>query len=126
MDAMEMINNVHQSLTVRRVFGEPVSQDGAVVIPAARISGGGGGGGQNGSGPGGSAELDRGEGAGGGFGFGAVPAGALVIRDGDAHWRPAINVNRIVLGAQIVAVAALLTLSVYFRMRERAASRTGR
>lgn len=37
-----------------------------------------------------------------------------------------MDVNRIVFGAQFVAVAALLTLNVYFGMREPAASRTGR
>lgn len=121
MDVIEMINNVHQSLTVRRVFGEPVSQDGAVVIPAARISGGGGGGGQ-----GGPVERVGGEGAGGGFGFGAAPAGALVIRDGDARWRPAVDVNRIVLGGQLVAVAALLALCAFLKTRARAASRPAR
>jgi hypothetical protein len=37
-------------------------------------------------------------------------AGVFVIRDGTASWRPAIDVNRIVLGGQLVAITALLVL----------------
>ncbi|TDD42502.1 sporulation protein, partial [Nonomuraea terrae] len=44
------------------------------------------------------------------YGFGATPAGVFVLKDGDAIWRPAIDVNRIVLGGQFVAVVLLLTL----------------
>lgn len=90
-----------EAMTARRVFGEPYEQEGAVVIPAARVSGGGGGGG----GPTG----------GGGFGLSASPAGAFVIRNGEVRWRPAIDVNRIVLGCQIVAIVLLLTIRARVR-----------
>jgi len=39
-----------------------------------------------------------------------APSGVYVIRDGDARWRPAVDVNRIVLGGQLVAITALITL----------------
>jgi hypothetical protein len=34
----------------------------------------------------------------------------FVVREGEVAYRPAVDVNRIVLGGQIVAVVALLTL----------------
>jgi len=40
-----------------------------------------------------------------------------VIRDGRVNWEPAIDVNRIVFGGQIVAVVALLVLRSIFRKR---------
>jgi hypothetical protein len=50
----------------------------------------------------------------------ARPVGAFVIRDGDLHWRPAVDVNRIVLGGQVVAVVALLTVRTILRARVKA------
>jgi hypothetical protein len=40
----------------------------------------------------------------------AKPAGAFVIRGDDVAWRPAIDVNRIVLGAQVIALVAMLVV----------------
>jgi hypothetical protein len=37
----------------------------------------------------------------------ARPAGAWIIAGDDATWKPAVDVNRIVLGGQIVALAAI-------------------
>jgi uncharacterized spore protein YtfJ len=111
MGVMEMLNKAQDSVTVRRAFGEPTTQDGVTVIPVARIGGGGGGGV-------GKQEGDRpGEGSGGGFGIGAVPVGAFVIKDGEVRWQPVIDVNRIILGGQVVAVVALLTVRALIRMR---------
>ncbi len=113
MDIQDTIAQARDSLTVRRVFGEPYERDGITVIPAARIQGGAGGGG--GEGPDG-----QGKGSGGGFGLTARPVGAFVIREGAVSWQPAVDVNRIVFGAQIVAVVALLTLRTIVRARVRA------
>ena len=66
------------AITVRRVFGEPVTQDGATVIPAASAWGGGGGHDQQGQ-----------EGEGGGFGLHAHPVGAYIMKDGVVRWMPA-------------------------------------
>jgi uncharacterized spore protein YtfJ len=98
MDPQAIITGAQDALTVRRVFGDPIQTDSITIIPVASIAGGGGGG--------------RGEGAerGAGFGIKARPAGVYVIRDGDARWRPAVDVNRIVLGGQLVAITALITL----------------
>jgi len=32
------------------------------------------------------------------------------VRDGDVSWRPAVDVNRVILGGQLVAITALLVL----------------
>jgi len=34
----------------------------------------------------------------------------FVVRNGDVRWRPAIDVNRVVLGGQLVAITALIVL----------------
>ena len=87
-----------------RVFGTPIEQNGTIVLPVAKISGGGGGGG--GTGP--VMEGKEPSGGGGGFGVNAVPAGAFIIKGGDVTWRPALDINRIILGGQVVAIVALL------------------
>jgi hypothetical protein len=61
------------------------------------VGGGGGGGG-------------RGQDGGVGYGMGVRAAGVYVIRNGRAAWRPAVNVNLIVAGGQLVAIAALFAL----------------
>ncbi|MCK2219347.1 sporulation protein [Actinomadura sp. ATCC 31491] len=108
---IDVSGTVKDVATVRRVFGEPTVQDGVTVIPVARIGGGGGAGS-------GKQEGERpGEGAGGGFGLGASPAGVYVIKDGDVRWRPAVDINKIIAGGQVVAVVALLTVRAVARMR---------
>jgi uncharacterized spore protein YtfJ len=110
MDVQDVIAQARDTLTVKRVFGEPYERDGVTIIPAARVQGGAGGG---------SGEDPQGQGKGSGSGFGmtARPVGAFVIRDGELSWRPAVDVNRIVLGGQLVVVAALLTVRAIIRAR---------
>ena len=98
MDPQQVLNTAQEALTVRRVFGDPIDIGGTTIVPVARVSGGGGGGG-------------RGTEEGGvGYGVNARPVGVYVIRDGDARWRPAIDVNRVILGGQLVAATALAVL----------------
>ena len=113
MDVQDVIAQARDTLTVKRVFGEPCEKDGVIVIPAARVQGGAGGG---------SGEDPNGQGRGSGSGFGvtARPVGAFIIRDGDLNWRPAVDVNRIILGGQVVVVVALLTVRAIIRARARA------
>jgi uncharacterized spore protein YtfJ len=110
MDVQDVIAQAQDTLTVTRVFGEPYEKDGVTVIPAARVQGGAGGG---------SGEDPQGQGKGSGSGFGMIarPVGAFSIRDGELSWRPAVDVNRLVLGGQLVAVAALLTVRAIIRAR---------
>jgi uncharacterized spore protein YtfJ len=97
----ELIEEARQAVAGKRAYGEPYEKDDVAVIPAATVRGGAGGGGGE--------ESER-KGGGGGFGLTAKPVGAWVIKDGQVTWKPAVDVNRIVLGGQIVALAAILTL----------------
>jgi uncharacterized spore protein YtfJ len=48
MEVQDVIAQVRDALTVKRVFGEPYEKDGVTIIPAARVQGtAGGGGGQD-------------------------------------------------------------------------------
>ncbi len=107
---MELVERSKDAVTVRRVFGEPIEQGDVMVIPVARIIQGGGGGMGRREASSGPDAGPEGEGSGGGFGYGAIPAGVYVVKDGDVRWQPAIDVNRIVIGGQIVAVVLLLTI----------------
>jgi uncharacterized spore protein YtfJ len=113
MDVQEVLGQARDVLTVRRVFGEPYEKDGVTIIPAARVAGGAGGGG-------GEDPAGRGSGSGSGFGVVARPVGAFLIRDGALQWRPAVDVNRIILGGQIVVIAALLTVRAIAKARAKA------
>jgi len=103
MDVQQVLTLAQDAMTVRRVFGDPITIDGTTLVPMA-IVGGGGGGGVKGTNDGGV-----------GFGISARPAGAFVMRNGDVQWRPAIDVNKIILGGQAVAVTALLVFGPLVR-----------
>ena len=96
MSVGELLTTIRETLTARRVFGEPIERDGVVVIPAAVVYGGGGGG------------VGVPQGEGGGFGLLARPTGAFVVKDGTARWVPALDVNRLGVVAGVVAVVWLL------------------
>lgn len=110
MEVGDVITQARDTLTVKRVFGEPYEKNGVTVIPAAKVQGGAGGG--DGEGPEG-----MGRGSGSGFGLNARPVGAFLVRGGDVSWRPAVDLNKIVLGAQVVAIVALLTLRAIVKAR---------
>jgi len=96
MDVQEALSEAGVAMTAKRVYADPYVHDGMTIIPAAAVRGGGGGGG----------DESRG---GAGFGLYATPKGAWVVEGDKVTWKPAVDVNRIVLGGQLVAVAALLT-----------------
>jgi uncharacterized spore protein YtfJ len=110
----EIIDKARDVMTVQRVYGEPYEKDGVTLIPAAAVRGGGGGG---------RGTDDKGVGGdGGGFGVTARPVGAYVIDHGAVDWKPALDLNRVILGGQVVVVVALLVLrGVLKRMSKRAA-----
>lgn len=87
----------------QRVYGEPYEKDGVTVIPAFVVWAGGG----FGSGR----KADEG-GEGGGGGVIARPVGSYVIKDGDARWEPALDLNRAIIGGQILAALALIVYAV--------------
>jgi uncharacterized spore protein YtfJ len=99
-DVASVLSGARDAMTVRRVFGDPYERNGVTVIPAAAVQGGGGGGGGD-------------DGSGGGFGLTARPVGAYVIRDGRVVWEPAVDWNKVILGAQIVVVVlAMAAVSI--------------
>lgn len=108
MEIHELLAKANDSIQVGRVFGTPIEHDGALIIPVAMVAGGSGGGGGTGSGPNGEGE---GSGSGGGFGVAARPVGVYVIRDGAVRWHPTVDSARVIRGAVIVGVAALLAAS---------------
>jgi uncharacterized spore protein YtfJ len=91
-DVDEMWKGARDAMTVKRVYGDPVQSDGVTLVPVAAVRGGAGGGGDN-----------EGNG-GGGFGVMARPLGAYVIRDGSVSWRPAVDLNRVLLLAAAVVL----------------------
>ncbi len=98
-EVLESIKGTHDSLSVRRCYGDPVELDGVTVIPVARVSGGAGGGGGEGT--------DENEAGGGGFGTGfglkVNPIGVYEVRDGSVVWKPTVDVNRLLKGGQVLA-----------------------
>jgi uncharacterized spore protein YtfJ len=103
MDLDALLQGHRDAVTVRRIYGDPVEQDGVTVVPAAAVFGGTGGGGDA-------------EGNGGaGFGLAGRPVGAWVIRGEDVTWKPAIDVNR------IVVLGFVLGLAFALRSRRRSA-----
>ena len=114
-DVLEILQGVVDSVKAGMVFGTPVSKDGVTILPVARISGGGGGGGGTGRQTDGQ-DMD---GAGGGFGLVARPVGVYVLRDGQVTWTPAVDATKVILGFQLLGVAALLTARALLKRRRR-------
>lgn len=112
---LETIREVVDSTTAGKVFGVPITQEGLTVLPVAKVSGGGGGGG--GTGP--AQDGQDSGGSGGGLGVSAKPLGVFVIKDGNVGWRPAVDVNKVILGGQVVVVAALLVIRAFIKARGR-------
>ena len=119
MTIASVVGKADEALSARRVFGDPIEKNGLTVIPVARVMGGGGGG----EGPvpmetpeGVEAKAPTGSGA--GFGLSARPAGVYVLKGEDVRWVPAIDVNRIVFGAQVVAIFAFLMIRSIAKARQ--------
>ncbi|MFJ2300926.1 spore germination protein GerW family protein [Oerskovia paurometabola] len=108
------------AFSVRKVFGEAYERDGTLVIPVAKVWGGSGTGYGYGvgalDGSTGSSADDTGqgegpgEGAGGGGGFGVHvrPVGVYAVGPDGTRWHPALDLNRVILGGQVVAMVVAL------------------
>jgi uncharacterized spore protein YtfJ len=117
-DAMELAQqHAREAIASQRVFGDPIERDGVMIIPVASVQGGGGGGGGGGEGPDGG-----GSGSGGGFGMHARPVGVYVVKNGQVHWEPALDLGRVIAGAQALAAVALLLFRTSRRRRRRGRS----
>jgi uncharacterized spore protein YtfJ len=103
---LDKLGAVKDTMTVSRVFGESYQAGGATIVPVATVRGGGGGGGE------GTTPGREGTGTGAGLGFGVIvrPLGVYIVKDGEVRWQPAIDVLRVVVGGQLLALAAILAL----------------
>jgi uncharacterized spore protein YtfJ len=108
-EALSKLDAVRDVLTVKRVFGEAFESHGVTVIPVAAVLGGGGGGGGE--------DANQQVGTGAGFGVIARPVGVFVVDDQGVQWQPAVDVTRIALGGQLVAIAAILLIRRLVRRR---------
>jgi uncharacterized spore protein YtfJ len=121
LDVQTLLAQANDSITVKRVFGEPIERDDVLVIPAAMVAGGGGGGLGVGTGFGPNGEQQgEGTGTGGGWGVQARPVGAFVVRDGVVTWVPAIDWARLAFIGGAVVIAALMARRSIAQTRARA------
>jgi uncharacterized spore protein YtfJ len=121
MKIEQIIEEATNAIGSRRVFGEPYEKNGVTIIPAARVMGGVGGG----DGQAAAVGTDRHSGdppggAGAGYGMIGSPAGAFVVRGDDVRWVPAVDVNRMMLGMQVVLIALFLVVRSVMKARARA------
>ncbi|PFG19414.1 hypothetical protein [Serinibacter salmoneus] len=113
------------SLGISRVYGEPVTAEGVTLIPVATVIGVHGVGMGEGPVPTDAIEVtdadgevveeiaSDGEGSGGGGGFTSVgwPAGAYVMSNGEATWRPAVDANIVILAGASLAGCVVASLA---------------
>jgi uncharacterized spore protein YtfJ len=105
----ELMTTAKETLTVRRVYGDPYERGGVMLLPAASVSGGGGGGGGH--------DAEGPEGQGGGFGMNVKPAGVYAITDERVRWHPAVDVNRLVASLATVMIVAIIARVRIERLR---------
>jgi Sporulation protein YtfJ (Spore_YtfJ) len=117
MEVQEILDEARKSVGAKGVYADPVVQNGMTVIPAATVAGGGGAG---------SGESSDGHGGGGGFGVKSRPTGAWVIENGVVRWKTAYDLNRILLGAELVALAGIFAARTIFGPRPVSRSGTRR
>ena len=108
MNVDELVNGTRDAMRAQVVYGEPIERNGTIVVPAAKVTGGGGG------------ASDTANNGGGGFGLRARPVGAWLIRGDDVTWKPSLDLNRLLIGSQIVAIVFLLVVRSIAKARYRA------
>jgi uncharacterized spore protein YtfJ len=106
----DLFSRVREGVSVREVFADAYERDGVTLLPAAVITSIGGGGS--------GTDHEDSEGGGGGFLQHARPIGAYVMSSGTVHWRPAVDLNRLVVTGAVVTL-----LVVMARGRRRSRSR---
>jgi len=122
----DIIAGARDSIGVKRVYGEPYQKNGVTIIPAAQVMGGAGGGEGTAPVPAGEGEADATRpatgpgGMGGGFGVSGRPAGAFVIKGDSVTWLPAVDVNRMLFGFQVVMIVFFLVIRSIVKTRANA------
>jgi uncharacterized spore protein YtfJ len=113
MNVQDVMERARDAMSVGRVFGEPIRYGSTLVVPVARVAGGAGGGER------GSEQGTAESGTGSGFGVAATPAGVFVLKEDSVQWRPAVDLNRIALGGQILMGVGLVILGRVLASRRR-------
>lgn len=108
----DLLTETKDLVTVKKVFGEPYQSNGVTLIPAAAVRGGVGGGEGEGS-------DTTPAGRGGGLGISARPVGAYQIKGDEVVWVPAVDLSRVILNGQLVAIVALLVIRSILKRRRR-------
>lgn len=99
----EVLEEGTDAMKVKRVFGEPITQNGITLIPVAKVRGGFGGG--SGEGP-----DAKGKGWGAAFGVSSRALGTYVIKGESVRFVPAIDVNQMFTVIGVMTVAALFAV----------------
>jgi len=99
------INRLLDTVTIDRVYGEPITAGETKVVPVAEVRAGFG----YGSGVGTEEARPQEEGAGGGAGAGVrmIPRGYIRITPDEATYRPIYDVGRLALAGAIAGWAVL-------------------
>ena len=79
----------------------------------------GSGTGEVGAGGGTSSGEGGGSGGGGGYAARVRAVGVYVVDEGGVHWRPALDLNRVILGGQLVGAVVLSAFSLAWALRRR-------
>ncbi len=114
---IENLRGTRDALSVSRAFGDAYTVGDVTIIPVARVAGGGGGGGGEGTDH--DDEGGSGSGFGTGFGISAQPVGVYEVRDGDVCWKPAVDVNRLAKGGQVLAGIVTICATIVLLRRQR-------
>ena len=96
---MTLVERMQETFSAQIVDGDPIENDGTVLLPAAWVAGDGGGGSAN--------EESDDHGEGGGFGLLARPSGSWVVTGDGAQWIPAIDLTAILLAGSPLLMSYL-------------------
>ena len=110
MNVTDVLTQARDSITVQRVFGEPIDHGHVTVVPVARVG--------RWRWRGQRRRARRRARASATAWVPRLP-GSTCIDDDHVKWQPAVDVNRVILGGQIVAIVLLLTIRALARMRAR-------
>lgn len=115
MGSVALLQSLKESISgqvsVKAIYGEPISAQGRTVIPVAKLMYGYGAG----AGSGGVGDSStRGEGGGGGAGVCAIPVGVIEVSDQQTRFIPITNRKKLV-GAVLAGI--FLGISMSWRRR---------
>jgi uncharacterized spore protein YtfJ len=109
MPDTEFLPQLADRFTAKRVFSDPIQEDGVTIITAAEVRGGGG-----------MRDGVNGSGGRAGMGVGARPVGAYVMQGSRVKWKPAFDLSRVVFRGQIILLSAVLVAGWVLSSRLRA------